>query len=63
MARNQGPQLAKAVIYHMEHLPVHTLNVSTLFSESARSPEETCVQVIIVTLIYINLIENVKLKL
>ncbi|XP_011505314.1 PREDICTED: ATPase family AAA domain-containing protein 2-like isoform X2 [Ceratosolen solmsi marchali] len=45
MARNQGPQLAKAIIYHMEHLPVHTLNVSTLFAESARSPEETCVQV------------------
>jgi hypothetical protein len=45
MARNQGPQLAKAIIYHMEHLPVHILNVSTLFAESARSPEETCVQV------------------
>ncbi|XP_058809899.1 ATPase family AAA domain-containing protein 2-like [Phymastichus coffea] len=45
MAKNQAPQLAKAVIYHMEHLPVHSLNVSTLFAESARSPEETCVQV------------------
>ena len=45
VARNQGPKLAKALIYKMEHLPVHTLNVSTLFSESARSPEEACVQV------------------
>ncbi|XP_031785660.1 ATPase family AAA domain-containing protein 2 isoform X2 [Nasonia vitripennis] len=45
MARNQGPQLAQAAIYQMEHLPVHSLNVSTLFAESARSPEETCVQV------------------
>lgn len=45
MARNQGPKLAQAAIYQMEHLPVHSLNVSTLFAESARSPEETCVQV------------------
>ncbi|KAL7298439.1 hypothetical protein TKK_0008227 [Trichogramma kaykai] len=44
-ARNQSPQLAKALLYHMEHLAIHNLNVSTLFSESARSPEETCVQV------------------
>lgn len=46
VARGQGPSLAQALIYHMEHLPVHTLDVSTLFSESARSPEETCVQVL-----------------
>ncbi|XP_014219743.1 ATPase family AAA domain-containing protein 2 isoform X2 [Copidosoma floridanum] len=45
MARNQATSLAKAVIFDMDHLPVHTLNVSTLFAESARSPEEACVQV------------------
>lgn len=46
LARNQSTLLAKAVIYNMEHLPVHMLNVSTLFAESARSPEEACVQVL-----------------
>lgn len=53
MARNQGPHLARAVIYQMEHLPVHTLNVSSLFAESARSPEETCVQVSTFILIFL----------
>ena len=45
MAQGQGPRLAQALIYRMEHLPVQILDVSTLFAESARSPEETCVQV------------------
>ncbi|XP_012273036.1 ATPase family AAA domain-containing protein 2 isoform X2 [Orussus abietinus] len=45
MAQGQGPRLAQALLYRMEHLPVQTLDVSTLFAESARSPEETCVQV------------------
>ncbi|XP_015588936.1 ATPase family AAA domain-containing protein 2 isoform X2 [Cephus cinctus] len=45
MAQGQGPHLAPALLYRMEHLPVQTLDVSTLFAESARSPEETCVQV------------------
>lgn len=45
MAQSQGPRLAQALIYRMEHLPVQTLDVSALFAESARSPEETCVQV------------------
>lgn len=44
-AQRQGPTLAQALIYEMEHLPVHTLDVSALFAESARSPEEACVQV------------------
>ncbi|XP_051168462.1 ATPase family AAA domain-containing protein 2-like isoform X2 [Leptopilina boulardi] len=45
MAQCQGPRLAQALIYRMEHVPVQTLDVSALFAESARSPEETCVQV------------------
>ncbi|XP_076547755.1 ATPase family AAA domain-containing protein 2 isoform X3 [Osmia lignaria lignaria] len=45
LSEGQGPPLAQALLYHMEHLPVQTLDVSTLFAESGRSPEETCVQV------------------
>uniref|UniRef100_A0A0C9QVG3 Tat-binding homolog 7 n=1 Tax=Fopius arisanus TaxID=64838 RepID=A0A0C9QVG3_9HYME len=45
MSHGQGPRLAQALLYRMEHVPVQTLDVSTLFAESARSPEETCVQV------------------
>ncbi|KAG7204576.1 hypothetical protein KM043_004999 [Ampulex compressa] len=45
MSQGQGPHLAQALLYRMEHLPVQILDVSTLFAESARSPEETCVQV------------------
>ncbi|XP_015118071.1 ATPase family AAA domain-containing protein 2 isoform X1 [Diachasma alloeum] len=44
-SHGQGPRLAQALLYRMEHVPVQTLDVSTLFAESARSPEETCVQV------------------
>ncbi|XP_050576088.1 ATPase family AAA domain-containing protein 2-like isoform X2 [Bombus affinis] len=45
LSEGQGPHLAQALLYHMEHLPIQTLDVSTLFAESGRSPEETCVQV------------------
>ncbi|XP_015179845.1 PREDICTED: ATPase family AAA domain-containing protein 2-like isoform X1 [Polistes dominula] len=45
LSKGQGPHLAQALLHHMEHLPVQTLDVSTLFAESARSPEETLVQV------------------
>ncbi|XP_015438731.1 PREDICTED: ATPase family AAA domain-containing protein 2-like [Dufourea novaeangliae] len=45
LSEGQGPHLAQALLYYMEHLPVQTLDVSTLFAESGRSPEETCVQV------------------
>ncbi|XP_076387362.1 ATPase family AAA domain-containing protein 2 isoform X4 [Megachile rotundata] len=45
LSEGQGPHLAQALLYHMEHLPVQTLDVSILFAESGRSPEETCVQV------------------
>lgn len=46
LSEGQGSNLAQALLYSMEHLPVQMLDVSTLFAESARSPEETCVQVI-----------------
>ncbi|XP_050453686.1 ATPase family AAA domain-containing protein 2-like isoform X1 [Cataglyphis hispanica] len=46
LSEGQGPHLAQALLYCMEHLPVQILDVSILFAESARSPEETCVQVI-----------------
>ncbi|XP_020281851.1 ATPase family AAA domain-containing protein 2-like isoform X2 [Pseudomyrmex gracilis] len=45
LSEGQGSNLAQALLYSMEHLPVQMLDVSTLFAESARSPEETCVQV------------------
>ncbi|XP_071565954.1 ATPase family AAA domain-containing protein 2 [Temnothorax nylanderi] len=45
LSEGQGPHLAQALLHCMEHLPVQILDVSTLFAESARSPEETCVQV------------------
>ncbi|XP_044006263.1 ATPase family AAA domain-containing protein 2-like isoform X2 [Aphidius gifuensis] len=45
LSHRQGSRLAQALLYKMEHVPVQTLDVSTLFAESARSPEETCVQV------------------
>jgi len=46
LSEGQGLYLAQALLYCMEHLPAQILDVSTLFAESARSPEETCVQVI-----------------
>ncbi|XP_034943893.1 ATPase family AAA domain-containing protein 2-like [Chelonus insularis] len=45
LSHGQGSKLAQALLYRMEHVSVQTLDISTLFSESARSPEETCVQV------------------
>lgn len=34
-----------ALIHRMEFCPVHTLDLATIYSESARSPEEATVQV------------------
>ena len=36
--------LASALLHHMERLPVHRLDLSTLHGLSARCPEEACVQ-------------------
>ncbi|XP_066590980.1 ATPase family AAA domain-containing protein 2-like isoform X2 [Prorops nasuta] len=45
LSEGQGSYLTQALLYRMEHLPAQTLDVSTLFAETSRSPEETCVQV------------------
>lgn len=34
-----------ALLHRMEHCPVHTLDLATMYGESARSPEEATVQV------------------
>ena len=36
---------APAVLHHMEKLPCHRLDISTLYSNAARSPEEALCQV------------------
>lgn len=43
--QGQTSHLAPAVIHHLEQLPVHTLDLSTLYAVSARTPEESCVHV------------------
>lgn len=35
-----------ALLHRMEHCPVHTLDLATIYGESARSPEEATVQVL-----------------
>ena len=37
--------LGSALLHHMERLPVHRLDLTTLYGMSVRSPEEACVQV------------------
>ncbi|XP_026279317.1 ATPase family AAA domain-containing protein 2 [Frankliniella occidentalis] len=41
----QTTHLAPALLYHMEHIPVFTLDMGTMYEVSARSPEETVSQV------------------
>ncbi|KAL4237041.1 ATPase AAA domain-containing protein 2 [Mactra antiquata] len=43
--QGQTNYLAPAVIHHLEQLPVHTLDISTLYACSARSPEESCAHI------------------
>lgn len=46
-----GPQhgqtlhLAPAILHHMEHIHAHVLDLAMLHRETARSPEEACLQV------------------
>lgn len=42
--QGQTSHLAPAVIHYMEQLPVHTLDLSALYANSARTPEESCAQ-------------------
>ena len=37
--------IGSALLHHMERLPVHRLDLTTLYGSSARNPEEACVQV------------------
>lgn len=41
----QTTHLAPAILYDMEHIHSHVLDLAKLYSDSVRSPEEACVQV------------------
>ncbi|XP_034241773.1 ATPase family AAA domain-containing protein 2-like [Thrips palmi] len=41
----QTTHLAPALLHHMEHIPVYTLDLGSMYEVSARSPEETVSQV------------------
>lgn len=41
----QSTHLAPAVLHRMEHVPIFTLDLGTMYEVSARSPEETVSQV------------------
>jgi hypothetical protein len=41
----QTLHLAPAILYKMEHIHAYMLDLATLFKETGRSPEETCIQV------------------
>lgn len=44
-AHGQTAHLGPALLHHMEHLPVHTLDLAKLFGVSGCTPEEACIQV------------------
>uniref|UniRef100_A0A8D3DTS5 ATPase family AAA domain-containing protein 2 n=1 Tax=Scophthalmus maximus TaxID=52904 RepID=A0A8D3DTS5_SCOMX len=41
----QSCHLAPALLHHLDKLPVHRLDLPTLYSVSAKTPEESCAQV------------------
>ncbi|XP_068198096.1 ATPase family AAA domain-containing protein 2B [Antennarius striatus] len=41
----QSSHLAPALLHHLDKLPVHRLDLPTLYSISAKTPEESCAQV------------------
>uniref|UniRef100_A0A8C5I375 ATPase family AAA domain-containing protein 2 n=1 Tax=Gouania willdenowi TaxID=441366 RepID=A0A8C5I375_GOUWI len=41
----QSSHLAPALLHHLDKLPVHRLDLPTLYSNSAKTPEESCAQV------------------
>ncbi|XP_060557412.1 ATPase family AAA domain-containing protein 2-like isoform X2 [Ruditapes philippinarum] len=43
--QGQSSYLAPAIIHHLEQLPVHTLDLSTLYAVEARTPEESCAHI------------------
>lgn len=41
----QSAHMAPALLHHLDKLPVHRLDLPTLYSISAKTPEESCAQV------------------
>lgn len=41
----QSSHVAPALLHHLDKLPVHRLDLPTLYSVSAKTPEESCAQV------------------
>lgn len=44
-SQGQSTHLAPAVVHALEKIPVHKLDLTALYSTSARAPEEACAQV------------------
>ncbi|KDR18472.1 ATPase family AAA domain-containing protein 2B [Zootermopsis nevadensis] len=42
--QGQTSHLGPSLLHHMEHVAVHTLDLSSLFEVSGRTPEEACIQ-------------------
>lgn len=43
--QGQSSHLAPALLHHMEQLPVHVIDLPSLFAVSAKTPEESCAQI------------------
>ncbi|OWF52018.1 ATPase family AAA domain-containing protein 2B [Mizuhopecten yessoensis] len=43
--QSQSSHLAPALLHHMEQLPVHVVDLPSLFAVSAKTPEESCAQI------------------
>ncbi|PSN40096.1 hypothetical protein C0J52_13738 [Blattella germanica] len=41
----QTSHLGPALLHHMEHVTVHTLDLTSMYEVSGRSPEEACIQI------------------
>lgn len=46
----QTSHLAPAILFSMEHIQAHLLDLATLYRDTCRSVEESCVQVIDITI-------------
>ncbi|KAG1677087.1 ATPase family AAA domain-containing protein 2B [Nymphon striatum] len=44
-SQGQSAYLGPAILYHYDGLPVHCLDLPSLFSESSASPEESCARI------------------
>lgn len=43
--QGQTTHLGPAILHHLEQLPVHVLDLPSLFAVSTKTPEESCAQV------------------